>query len=275
MILASVITYELSKRIGRQKAAELFQTEAAATVSVPGEKPCCQAVNVVRRLRKFSEVGILHDAGGTSIGHARSRAFSLALQYEADIWISIDDDTEADAETLAHLVAAIDPETPQIVIVPCWLRQDTPVVNVTLDPSQPLERVSKTGARLRRALYGGFGIVAVSRAAVREIAHHWRDLIYVDDDATQRLGVFCEYIRSGVWFREDYAFFSRVPEHVRIEALLTGMTDHDGKKLRLETAEQNEMIPLPMAFARRDTEPPPAASVEPDSEAPPAPALVV
>jgi len=93
------------------------------------------------------------------------------------------------------------------------------------------------------------------------MAHAWRDLTYVDDDGTERLGVFCEYIRDGWWLREDYAFFSRVPPHVRVEALLTGVTDHDGKRLRLETVEKHQMIPKPRGFERRDTEPP-AALVE-------------
>ena len=68
MILASVITYELSKRLGKKKASELFHTQAAQVVDTPGEEVCAQAVNVVRRLRRFREVALLHDAGGTSIG---------------------------------------------------------------------------------------------------------------------------------------------------------------------------------------------------------------
>lgn len=257
MILASVITYELSKRLGKKKASELFHTQAAQVIDSPSEEVCAQAVRVVRRLRKLGEVALLHDAGGTSIGHARSRAFSVALAGDADIWVSCDDDTEASQETLTHLVNSIDPFEPQIVIVPCWLRQETPIVNITLDPESMVERVSRTGARLRRALYGGFGIVAMTRAAMQEMAGHWRDLTYLDDDGATRFGVFCEYIHNGWWLREDYAFFSRVPKHIRVEALLTGLTDHDGKRLRLETVEQHQMIPMPRGFEQRDTEPPP------------------
>lgn len=261
MICASVITYELSKRLGKPAAAKIFHEQVNQTLDVPGEQVCCQAVKVVRRLRKLDEVAVLHDAGGTSIGHARSRAFSIAHGASVDIWISCDDDTEADTATLRHLVQSIDPSTPQITIVPCWLRQETPVVNITLDPEAMLDRVTPSGARLRRALYGGFGIVAVSRAAMAEMAHEWRDLTYLDDDGATRFGVFCEYIRNGWWLREDYAFFSRVPKHVRVEALLTGVTDHDGKRLRLEAVEKLQMIPQPRGFERRDTEPPPALVV--------------
>ena len=37
MILASVITYELSKRIGKIKAAEMFHRHAVSTMEGPGE----------------------------------------------------------------------------------------------------------------------------------------------------------------------------------------------------------------------------------------------
>jgi len=261
MILCSVITYELSKRLGKKAAQEEFHKQVNSTLDVPGEKVLPAAL-VVRRLRKLSEVAVLHDAGGTSIGHARSRAFSVAARGarngKVDLWVSVDDDTQASQETLNHLVRSIDPDTPQIVIVPCWLRQDTPVVNITLHPDAPIDRVSPSGARLKRAVFGGFGIVAVSRAALVELEHIWRDLTFIDDDEVERIGIFCEYLKEGWWFREDYAFFSRVPEHIRIEALMSGITDHDGKVLRLDSADQQPMIPLPAPFVKRDTQPPPA-----------------
>jgi hypothetical protein len=260
MICASVITYELSKRLGKAEATRLFNEQIASVVDVPGEKVCCQAVRVFRRLRKLAEVAALQDAGGTSIGFARSRAFSIALAGDVDIWISVDDDTEADTATLNHVLRSIDPSEPQIIIVPCLLRTDA-VVNITLDPDAVLERVSPSGARLRRALYGGFGIVAMSRAAMQEMASTWSDLTYVDDDGATRFGLFCEYIRNGWWLREDYAFFSRVPRHVRVEALLTGQTDHGGKRLQLDQVEGFQMIPKPRGFEQRDTVRPPALVV--------------
>lgn len=262
-ILLSVITYELSKRLGKKVAQAEFHRQALDTlIDSPSGEKILPAAMVVRRLRRLAEVALLHDAGGTSIGHARSRAFSVAERGarngKIDLWISCDDDTQADQETLRHLVGSIDPDEPQIVIVPCWLRQETPVVNITLDPDAVLDRVSPTGARLRRALYGGFGIVAVSRAALVELGKLYRDLTFIDDDSVERIGLFCEFLKEGWWYREDYAFFSRVPEHIRIEALLTGTTDHDGKILRLDAADKHPMIPRPHAFSRRDTQPPPA-----------------
>lgn len=273
MILASVITYELAKRIGSEAAEREFSKQCNALVDSPGE---LLAARTIRKLRKHAEVAKLHDAGGTSIGHARSRAFSVALRAAADpkanlaMWVSIDDDVEASDATVAHLIGSVDPETPQIVIVPCRLRQERPVINITLDPEQKLERVTKTGASMRRALFGGFGIVAMSRAAILELAQLYPELTYYDDDGQRRLGLFCEFIDRGYWFRDDYAFFARVPSHVRIEALCSGVTDHAGYKLRLEEVDRYQQIALPEHYARyfeqrelelrgevRDTEPPP------------------
>lgn len=248
MILASLITYELSKRLGKAAAAELIHRQTGSALFSPKEAeeelPC---VRVVRELRRHAEVALLHDAGGTSIGHARSRAFSVALEGDVDVWISIDDDTECSPATVKHLMGAIERDTPQIVIVPALLRQDTQCANVTLDPEAKLDRVTKTGAHLRRALYGGFGIVAVSNAALKEMARTWEHLRFLDDDGRTRHGVFCEYIRDGWWFREDYAFFSRVPPHVRVEALCSGESDHDGRRLVLELLENVPQIPKPHA----------------------------
>lgn len=264
MIQLSVITYELSKRIGKAEATRVFHEQAGQLLTLGDDpKVVLPSVNVARRLRRIlgeGEVALLLDAGGTSIGHARSRAFSIAHQAKVDLWVSCDDDTEASEETLRHLVRSIDPDTPQIVIVPCWLRQGTPVVNITLDPVNKLERVSASGATLRRAIYGGFGIVAMSRAAIEEIAREWTGLDFIDDDGAVRLGVFCEYIYGGWWAREDYAFFSRVPKTVRVEALMTGESNHAGQILKLAGCDTHEMIPMPAGFVERDTSPPPAAA---------------
>lgn len=244
MYLASVITYELSKRLGKAKAAEMVHRHAGSALAGPDET-VLPAIRVIKALRHHAEVALLHDAGGTSIGHARSRAFSVALEGDVDVWVSIDDDTECSPETVHHLVSSIDPKTPQIVIVPCLLRQDTQCANVTMDPTAKLDRITKTGAHLRRALYGGFGIVAVSNAALKELATIHQALNYTDDDGKERCGLFCEFIRDHWWFREDYAFFDRVPSHVRIEALCTGVTNHAGYILQLEQLENVPQIPRP------------------------------
>lgn len=245
IILASLITYELSKRIGKAAAAELVHRHAGSALVGPDE-PVLPAIRVVKALRRHAEVALLHDAGGTSIGKARSRAFSVALEANVDVWISIDDDTECSEETIRHLLSSVDRDTPQIVIVPTLLRQDTQCLNVTMDPAGKLDRITTTGAHLRRALYGGMGIVAVTNAALFELRDAWKDtLSFVDDDGQQRIGVFCEFVRDGRYFIDDFAFFDRVPPTVRIEALCSGDTDHGGYKLCLEQLENYPQIPPP------------------------------
>jgi hypothetical protein len=246
-VCASVITYELGKRLGPVEAAAEFHRQATNLIDSETDLPSARCV---RRLRKLTDVALIHDAGGTSIGIARSRQFTMAMQTGADVWLSIDDDLDASSETLTHLLGALDPEAEQIVIVPYWLRQQTPMVAVTLDPTEPLERVTKTEAHLRRALVGGFGLVAVTRPAMLAMAKNWPGLEYVDNDGETRIGMFIEFVRGGWWYREDFAFFSRVPRSTRVEALLTGYTDHAGKPLRLDTVEQQPMMQVPRDVLR-------------------------
>jgi hypothetical protein len=248
-VCASVITYELGRRLGTTEAAAEFHRQASAVVDTPNED-VLPAARCVRRLRRLADVALIHDAGGTSIGIARSRQFTMALDTGADVWLAIDDDLDCSSETLTHLLGALDPEAEQIVIVPYWLRQATPCVAITLDPSAELERVTKTGARLRRALSGGFGLVACTRPAMLAMVRAWPGLEYLDNDGKTRLGLFCEFVRGGWWYREDLAFFSRVPRSVRVEALLSGYTDHASRPLRLETTDQHPMMTLPRDILR-------------------------
>ena len=246
-VCASVITYELGKKLGSKEAAAEFHRQASSLVDTEADLPSARCV---RRLRKLADVALIHDAGGTSIGIARSRQFTMALASGADVWLSIDDDLDCSSETLAHLLGSIDPEAEQIVIVPYWLRQATPCVAVALDPTIELERVSSTGARLRRALCGGFGLVAVTRPAMLAMLKAWPGLEYVDSDGEQRIGMFIEFIRAGWWYREDFAFFSRVPRSTRIEALFSGYTDHAGRPLRLDTARDQDCMTVPRDILR-------------------------
>lgn len=250
-VCASVITYELGKRLGHKEAAAEFHRQASSLIDNETDLPSARCV---RRLRRLADVALIHDAGGTSIGIGRSRQFTMALETGADVWLAIDDDLDASDDTLRHLLGALDPEAPQIVIVPYWLRQASPAVAVTLDHTLELERVTSTGAHLRRALTGGFGLVACTRPAMLEMVKAWPGLEYLDSDGATRIGMFIEFIRGGWWYREDIAFFSRVPRHVRVEALLTGETTHAGQRLDLATTDRHGMMMIPRdALRMRET----------------------
>lgn len=250
-VCASVITYELGKRLGTKEAGAEFYRQAASLLDAETDLPSARCV---RRLRKLADIALIHDAGGTSIGIGRSRQFTMALETGADVWLAIDDDLDCSSETLTHLLGALDPEAEQIVIVPYWLRQETPCVAVTLDPELELERVTKTGARLRRALTGGFGLVACTRPAMLAMVAAWPGLEFLDSDGQIRIGMFIEFVRGGWWYREDFAFFSRVPRSVRVEALLSGYTDHAGRPLQLSTTDRHPMMGVPRdTMLMRDT----------------------
>jgi hypothetical protein len=249
IVACSVITYELGKRLGHEGATREFYRQVTATIDAAGDDVLPSA-KCVRRLRKLADVQVLHDGGGTSIGISRSRQFTMALETGADVWLSIDDDLDASEETLKHLLGAVDTDRAQIVIVPYWLRQTTPCVGIAFDPESSFERVTATGAHLRKALTGGFGLVAVTRPAMLAMVEAWPGLEYLDADGQTRIGMFIEFIRAGWWYREDFAFFSRVPRGVRVEALLTGYTAHAGMALRLETTEDHPSMSVPRDILR-------------------------
>ena len=102
-----------------------------------------------------------------------------------------------------------------------------------------------TATKTRRNPFGVMDVPAPNDAEVTQVARTATLDGSTDDDNAKRIGVFCEFIREGWWFRDDYAFFDRVPPHVRVEALCTGHTTHDGYKLDLEQLENVPHIPRP------------------------------
>ena len=241
-VFFSTLVYSLGKQLGMEgalKEVDRQLNEAAET------KPPLAVVRTIVRLRTMVDVSLLVDAGSNAIGKTRSRAFHAAWESEAPIWVACDDDVETTQTTLMHLLDAVDVPEPQIVVVPYLLRgpKSIPVVAVEF-PSLIMDR-EFIGARsdqrfkLRRCLSAGFGLVAMNRPAIVAIREHWEasDLWYTDHDRIRRLGLFLETITEGRWVGEDISFFSRVPKSVRVDALLTGASSHDGQSLTLETLD--------------------------------------
>ena len=95
-----------------------------------------------------------------------------------------------------------------------------------------VERKLSGGGMARRARRGGFGLVAMNRAAMQAAALGAPQ--YVDDDGTRRPAPFLELITDeGSWLGEDLAFFARLSPAVLVEALVTGETWHAGSPLDL------------------------------------------
>ena len=240
-VFVSTIVYSLARELGAAPAVEEVQRQlvAAAAASTPDQQALLAeylpVVRAVTRLRGVFDVALHIDAGGTNIAKARSRAMHAFLQSDADVWVSIDDDVEADATTLAELVQAVQGTT-VVCIAPCWLREQDRV-NVMLDPLGETRELLG-GSRVLAALAGGFGLVAMSKSAAHRFAGRYKDTLkFKDDDGQEKIAVFRDAIHQGQWFGEDMAFFLRTPPGVNVEALGTGRTVHAGRTLDLSSFE--------------------------------------
>ena len=228
-IFFSTHCYALGWQLGIEEGGAEFrrQCEEPDNESLP-------CVRTLARLRHIEECGAWCDTGSTRIGHSRSRAFADALASNCDVWVTCDDDCEADLATLKSALEAIK-QGPSICILPFWARAPIPRVDLTVSPCNTV-RTLPNGARLMRAIAAGLGITVMNRAAMALIAEANQDLLYKDSEGVQRLALFIEAIRpsDNAWMGEDLAFFTRVPSSVTIEALMTGTTIHAGRMLDLE-----------------------------------------
>lgn len=228
MIAVATWTYGLGKELGFVEATAEFQRQLAA----PDWEslPC---VRVITRLRGLDELSLYHDAAASNMGKARSRAFHAARKADADVWICVDDDVEADLSTLTALLVAVSGDVPRMCIAPCITRGSN-LVNVALEPGgvpRPLP-----GARTLPARRGGFGLVAINRAALDLLESSYRGLTFDDDDGESKLALFLELLDDGMWLGEDVAFCHRAFLcGVQLEALVEGVTVHS--EARLDLAE--------------------------------------
>ena len=233
-IFFSTHCHALGWELGIAAASEEFRRQCEE----PNDDslPC---VRTLQRLRRMADCCAWCDTGSTRLALSRSRAFHDAWQSGHALWVSCDDDCEADLSTLRSMIAAVEGE-PRICIVPFWMRtaefDAQPRLNVEFSPCHSERRLAD-GARLMRARSGGFGLVAVNRAALDAIAaaNDHDALLYVEADAISRYALFLEAIQPNGhrWLGEDLAFFARVPTSVTVEALLTGTTVHAGHVLSL------------------------------------------
>lgn len=260
-VFVSLSVYSLAKELGPDDAvAEVHRQLAAAAAGGPHvPDDYLPAVRVIARLRTLAGVALRIDAGATVIAKARSRAFHSALfeNPEADVWISVDDDIDATKQTLEWMLEAVREQqtggtlerapAPRICLAPYLLRNaKTQVETLSADlPQVFIHRHLSAGGRVRTATSGGFGLVAVNRAAITAIAEAApRELLWLDDDGARKLAVFRDELSDGKWYGEDLSFFRRLPRSVDVEALCTGITSHAGEVLRLETVPALQASPF-------------------------------
>lgn len=238
-IFFSTHCYALGWQMGIDEAGAEFRRQCEAPDN--DSLPC---VRTLARLRHIEECGAWCDTGSTRLSHSRSCAFHDALHSDADLWVTCDDDCEADLATLRSMVEAVK-SGPNVCIMPFWARAPQPRVDLSLSPGGSC-RVLSNGARLVPAIAAGLGMTAMSRSAMLLIAEANQQLAYTDTKGVVRLALFLEAIRpsDNAWMGEDLAFFSRIPASVSVEALVTGTTIHAGRMLDLEiVAEEATRCP--------------------------------
>jgi GT2 family glycosyltransferase len=228
-LFVSTMIYALGKQLGLEQAVAEFHAQLAAP-----NRESLPAVRAIARLRNSHEFALSVDANSVRIAVSRSRAFAAARESGADVWLSIDDDLEAETRALRALLEAVDDSEPRICFAPYWQRGADRVVAQLA--AFPLARALKSGSETMAAVAGGFGLVAVNKAALDAIAAYCaEDLAYVDADGYGRIAVFQESLLDRRWLGEDVSFFRRAAAAgVRIEALASGVVAHDGRVLKLE-----------------------------------------
>ena len=200
-IFFSTHAYALGWQLGIDEAGAEFRRQCEAPDN--NSLPC---VRTLQRLRHIDECGAWCDSGSTRLGHSRSLAFDAALNSGCDIWVTCDDDCEADLATLRSMVEAVAMGC-SACIAPFWARGPEPRVDLTLSPCGS-SRVLPGGAKLLRATAAGLGLCAISRDAMVLIAQANQDLWFTDAAGVQRLALFIEAIRPSdlAWMGEDLAF---------------------------------------------------------------------
>jgi len=228
--------------IGKALGVEEGMRELARQIETPDAKSL-PAVRTIARLRTLCDLTLRIDTGGTQLPHVRSRHAHDAWELGAEVWFSVDDDNEATTDTLRDMLEAVRGDTPRIVIAPYIIRgaptQGGTLVTVCVELPRIItsERRLPNGARLRPITKGGFGLIAINRAALAAVREQCAHLVYLDHDDVERLALFHAEIVDRLWLSDDFAFFSHVPPHVQIEALLTGHTVHAGEALNLAEVE--------------------------------------
>lgn len=234
-IFITTSVYALAKQHGFKEADRLF----GLMVQHPdGSSLAC--ARAIARLRHLDEVGIRVDMGVGTAAKMRSRMADYAYEHRdrCDVWCALDDDCEATLETFRDALKVVR-ATRGIVTIPYLLRRpedQSECLSCSL-VEPPLVRVVE-GVHVTRSKVGGFGLVLVHRDALELVrrdggADWFTDL---DDGGKRRPALFAELQAHDRWYGEDWSFFLRVPRVVQVDALLEGISHHEGRVLPLHRA---------------------------------------
>jgi len=237
MIFFSTHCWQLGHELGVDEGLAEFTRQANLDLRHTNEDvlPC---VKVLFMLRQSFPVQVWVDPGSSRIAESRCRAFHDFLHSsQCHTWVTCDDDVECDLTTLSYLLSAVDVREPVICSAPYWCRLtkgQEPRISVQL-PRSPLVVPIPGGGQMVRMLRGGFGLVAMNRAAAIAVQEGCKiaQLDYTDTHGVTRTAPFLETIVDRFWRGEDIAFFERMPSFVDKMALCKGFTRHAGQVLDL------------------------------------------
>lgn len=226
-LFVSIFCYSFSKLVADPDA--FIRQEVAA-----GEQAEWPAFRTLGRLRKL--VGPLHllTDRATLIAKGRSRAaHSFIRGSDAAVWVTIDDDIEADFKDLELLLGAMRDPASEIVIAPCAMRNDMRLNIVTQDRSV---RTTQDGVRLLEVDAGGAALVGYKRGAIESMAGHFPELWYANAPDDIGIGLFLETIEQHHWMGEDMQFCARArAAGVRLESLIDTAILHAGVPATIST----------------------------------------
>lgn len=236
-VYASCSSYTLGCLMGMSEASRLL----TLAVSDLEHEQVLPAVHALRLLRELADLELRVDGGATQIAKTRSRHFDHALNSTCDVWVTVDDDVDTDLRTLALLLAAVTGDEPRVCFAP-YIKRGEEGTALVKWPDVSVERAVASllpvaQGRVRSALAGGFGLVAVNRAAMQLVA---RDAPTFWDADVLRSAAFLEVLTpDGHWLGEDFAFYERARKVATVEALVTGNVTHAGVALDLATLRQS------------------------------------
>lgn len=229
-LFVSCLTYELTRRVGVERSGEAF----VQMVRAP-DGNALPAARTVARLIQLGQVELFHGVS-SSLPKARSRAAAAALASGAAYWLMCDDDVEAPTATLVDLInAAGPPGEPRISVLPCLIRGSKERSNCEFRGDSRLN--AGAAAWVRPVSLAGCGMMVVTRAALERLFSAYREeLAFTDDDGQQRVALFNMLLEPPRWYGEDFSFCRRADRAgIPIDALVQGVSTHDGQSLELES----------------------------------------
>lgn len=209
----------------------------------------------IEAVRTLTSLSLLREEIATAVGApmrlaaGRSDMAGRFLSTKADVWVSCDDDAQADSLALLQLVEAAR-MTRGIVSAPCLQRGDpekpptreTPgLLNIRFPPGPPPHFVEQHETFALAPIYStGFGLVAVHRDVVEGMRAVHPELDTFDEESGRLIpALFFERITGDGperrWQGEDMAFCARARDCcIPMHALLGVEVIHAKRRLRLE-----------------------------------------